>query len=73
MEITVTVSDEELELFERFAQKRWQGTAVMVREVVLEKIEDEHDLRAYEETMEAHRRNSFSFSLDEVKKEVGIL
>lgn len=73
MKITVKLNEEELALFKKFAQKRWLSVPEMMREVVMEKIEDEYDLMAYEETVDAHRRNQSSFSLDEVKKELGFL
>lgn len=73
LKITVELSEEEMELFKKFAKRRWQFVPEMMREVVMEKIEDDYDLMAYEETVEGHRSNQRFFSLDEVKKELGFL
>ena len=44
--------------------------AKQCRKSVLERIEDEHDLNAYEEAMEEYRKNPVTYSLEEVEKEL---
>ena len=44
----------------------------MIRNAVLEKIEDEYDLQCYEKAIEEYRNNPVTYSLDEVEKELGL-
>ncbi len=68
--ISVSLSDEEFKQFEMIAQKKGTSVSELLREMVLERIEQEQILIAYEEAIHAYRRNPFSFSLDEVEKEL---
>ena len=42
----------------------------LIRNAVLEKIEDEYDLKAYYEAIEEYKKNSKTYTLDEVEKEL---
>ena len=44
----------------------------LIRKTMLEKIEDEYDLKSYEESMAAYKKNPVTYSLDEVEKELGL-
>ena len=43
----------------------------LVRNAVIEKIEDEYDLKAYYEAIEEYNKNPKTYTLDEVEKELG--
>ncbi len=45
----------------------------LVRRAVLERIEDEFDLKAYNEAMKEYQDNPVTFSLEEVIKELDLL
>ena len=40
--------------------------------VMLLYFKDEYDLKAYEKAMEEYKKNPVTYSLDEVKKELGL-
>ena len=44
----------------------------LVRQSVIERIEDEYDLKAYEKAMEEYKSNPKTYSLDEVERELGL-
>ena len=44
----------------------------LIRKSVLERIEDEFDLKLYNEAIEEYKKNPVSYSLDEVEKELGL-
>lgn len=69
----VPASEEELEQFKKYADKRGLNVSEMIREVVLERIEDDLHLLVFQEAMFAYQRNPFSFSLGEVEIELGLV
>ncbi len=44
----------------------------LIRQSVIEHIEDEDDLKTYEKVIEEYKNNPVTYSLDEVKKELGL-
>ena len=42
--------------------------SLWIRQTVLERIEDEYDLKAYEKAMEAYQANPTAYSHDAVRK-----
>ena len=72
MTISVRLNDEETDLFKRYAKLNNISVSNMIRSAVLEKIEDEYDLECYENAMAEHKANPVTYTLDEVKKELGL-
>ncbi len=52
MAISIRLSKEEETLFKRYAQLQRKSVSEMIRNTVIEKIEDEIDLRTYREALE---------------------
>ena len=44
----------------------------LVRRSVLEHIEEEYDLQAYEKALAEYKENPITYTLDEVEKELGL-
>lgn len=44
----------------------------LVRRAVLERIEDDFDMKCYEKAMKEYHENPETFTLDEVEKELGL-
>lgn len=44
----------------------------LVRQAVMEKIEDEIDLKLFDEAKEDFKKNPRTYTLDEVEKELGL-
>lgn len=70
MVISLRIPERENGLIKDFA--KFYGTSVsdFIRTTVMERIEDEIDLRAYEEAMAEYKKNPVTYTLDEVEKEL---
>lgn len=66
MSITMRVSEKERELIKEFADFYGMNTSEYIRKVVLERIEDEFDLKAYEEAEAEFEKNPTTYTLQEV-------
>ena len=72
MTVSLRLNQEDTELFKRYAAINNLSMSDMIRNAVLEKIEDEYDLQCYEKAIEEYRNNPVTYSLDEVEKELGL-
>lgn len=72
MVISVRVSAEDKELFERYAKKHGLSLSEFVRQTVMERIEDEYDLAVAEKAMEELRKDPVTYTMDEVKEALGL-
>lgn len=72
MTISLRISDEEAALMRNYAQMNGITLSDLVRKCVLERIEDEYDLKAYRTAMDAYRADPETFTLEEVEKELGL-
>ena len=62
---------EECELIKNYAKLNNVTVSEFVRETVLERIEDEYDLDAYEKAMDDFKKNPKTYSIDEIKEDLG--
>ncbi|MFA6880033.1 MAG: DUF6290 family protein [Bacteroidales bacterium] len=72
MTISLRLNDNETELFKKFAAMRGITVSELIRQSVLERIEDEYDLKAYKKALAAYKKNPVSYSLDDVEIELGL-
>lgn len=72
MTISVRLSDEDTELIKTYAEMNNISLSDLVRNAVLEKIEDEYDLKSYEKAVKDYKENPKTYSMDEVKEESGL-
>ena len=72
MTISVRLSDKDTELIKAYADMNNMSISDLVRKAILEKIEDEYDLKAYYEAIEEYKKNPVTYTLDEVEKELGV-
>ena len=68
MTISVRLSDKDTELIKTYAKMNNISLSDLVRNAVLEKIEDEYDLKSYYEAMEEYKKNPKTFTHEEVKE-----
>ena len=68
MTISVRLSDKDTELIKAYADMNNITISDLVRNAILEKIEDEYDLECYYEAMEEHKKNPKTYSHEEVKR-----
>ncbi|TDP44233.1 type II toxin-antitoxin system RelB family antitoxin [Aminicella lysinilytica] len=72
MTISIRLNDDDTMLFKKYAEVNGMTVSELVRQSVLEHIEDEYDLNAYEKAMSEYHKNPATYSLDEVEKELGL-
>ena len=66
MAISLRVSEKEKELIKEFAEFYGMTASEYIRKAVMEKIEDEYDLRAYEEAKAEFEKDPRTYTLKEV-------
>ena len=72
MTISVRLNDEDAKLIKTYATINNISLSDLVRNAILEKIEDEYDLESYNKAMEEYKKNPVTYTLEEVKKELDI-
>lgn len=72
MTISVRLSDEDTELIKAYAEMNNISLSDLVRNSIIEKIEDEYDLECYEKAIKKYKKNPKTYTLDEVEKELDI-
>lgn len=55
-------------LFEKYAEKHNMSLSDLIRQAIMERIEDEYDLKLYNEAMEEFKKNPVTYSHEEMKK-----
>lgn len=72
MTISIRLNEADMMLFRRYAELNGITLSELVRRSVIERIEDEYDLIAYEGALAEFKANPVTYSLDEVEKELGL-
>lgn len=70
MTISLRLSDEDAALFKKYADMNGITLSELVRSSVIERIEDELDLKEYERALDEYRKNPVVYSFDEVAGEL---
>lgn len=68
MTISVRLSDKDTELIKAYAEINNISLSDLIRNAVLEKIEDEYDLKCYEKAIREYKKNPVTYSHEEVAK-----
>jgi len=69
---SVRLTDEESNLVKSYCAIHGISLSDALKRALIEKIEDEFDLREYEAAKKRYDDNPVSYSLDEVRKELGL-
>ena len=72
MTISLRLNEADSMLFKKYAELHGISVSELLRRSVIEHIEDEYDLQAYEEAIAEYHENPITYSLDEVEKELGL-
>ena len=70
MTISLRMSKEDTELVKKYAAIKGVGVSDLLRQTIMERIEDEYDLKCYKEAMAEYEQDPVTYSLDEVEKEI---
>ena len=68
MTISVRLSDEDTELIKAYAEMNNITISDLVRNAIMERIEDEYDLKCYYEAKKEYDKNKKTYSHEEVKR-----
>ncbi len=72
MTVSLRLNERESMLFKKYADINGITVSELIRQSVLERIEDEYDLKDYEKALAEYNANPVTYSLDEVEKELGL-
>lgn len=72
MSISVRLNEKEEKLLKDYARINNISISEFIRNAIMEKIEDEYDLKCYEEAMEEYKKNPKTYTLEEIEKELGL-
>ena len=72
MTISIRLNEEDAKLIKSYAKINKTTIQEFVRKAVLEKIEDEYDLECYYKAKKEFDENPKTYTLEEVKKELGL-
>ncbi len=72
MAISLRLSEEDKMIIKTYAEMHNISVSDLIRQAVMEKIEDEYDLNAYNKAMASYLSDPTTYSLDEVEKELGL-
>lgn len=70
--ISLRISSEEDKLIRDYAKTKGISISDLVREAVMEKIEDDIDINIYTEGMKEHEENPQDISFDEMMEELDL-
>lgn len=72
MTVSLRLNKEDEKLIKKYAELKNVSLSELFRSALIEKIEDEYDLQAYKKAIEEYKKNPVTYTLEEVKKELGI-
>lgn len=72
MTMSIRLNNEERDLFKAYAAMHGITVSELVRQSVMERIEDEHDLKLAEKAYKEYLADPVTFSHADVKKELGL-
>ena len=72
MTISLRLSDDDTMLIKKYAEINKMSVSDLIRQSVLEHIENEYDLEMFYKAMAEYKANPVTYSLDDVEKELGL-
>ena len=68
MTISVRLNEKDTEIIKAYAKLNNISLSDLVRNAILEKIEDEYDLKCYEKAIKEYKKNPVTYTHEEVAK-----
>ena len=72
MTVSVRLNEEDEKLIKTYAEMNNISLSDLIRNAVLEKIEDEYDLNCYKKAMSDYKNNPKTYTLQEIKKDLDL-
>ena len=70
MTISLRLSESDAMLIKKYAEINKMSVSDLIRQSVMERIENEYDLEMFDKAMAEYKANPVTYSLDEVEKEL---
>lgn len=72
MSYSVELNERDAKFIQNYADAHNIDVPELIRQLLVEKIEDEYDLRCYKKAMREFEKNPVTYSHEEMKKMVGL-
>lgn len=72
MTVSLRLNDRDATLIKSYADFNNISISELIRQTLIEKIEDEYDLELFNAAMTEYENNPVTYSLDEVEKQLGL-
>lgn len=72
MTISLRLSERDNDLFKQYAEMHGISVSELVRQSVINRIEEEYDLQVFDKAFTAYQANPTTYSLADVEKELGL-
>ena len=72
MNISLRLNEEDAALIKKYAELNKMSVSEFIRQSVIERIENDYDLKTYEKAMAEHKKDLVSYSFVEVETELGL-
>ena len=72
MTLSLRLSDEDAMLIRKYAEMNGMTMSDVIRSSVIDRIEDEFDLKLYEKALSSFKADPVTYTLDEVESELGL-
>ena len=72
MTISLRLNDDDTMLIKKYAEINKISVSDLIRQTVMERIENDYDLEIFNRAMAEYKNNPVTYSLDEVGKELGL-
>ena len=72
MTISLRLSDDDTMLIKKYAEINKMSVSDLIRQSVMERIENEYDLEMFDKALAEFKENPITYSLDDVEKELGL-
>ena len=72
MTISLRLNDTDSALIKKYAEINGISISDLIRQSVIERIENEFDLGAYEKALAEYQADPTTYTLDDVEKELGL-
>lgn len=72
MTVSVRLNEKDEKLFKKYAEMHGMSLSDLFRSSVMERIEDEFDLKCYEEAMAEYKKDPVTYTHEEIGKMLGL-
>ena len=72
MTVSVRLNEKDEKLIKEYAQLNNISISDLIRNAIIEKIEDEYDLETYKKVIAEYEKNPKTYTLEEAKRELNL-